>query len=89
MASGQRPGDFVGYPVGIPHTSPAPTVGYVGLLDFVGFSVGLASTIPPIPPTSINAGASILRRRRIVNDDDEAIILISQQLAQIFWKKDD
>ena len=35
MASGLRPGDWVGYPVGV------PGVGFKGLLDFVGFSVGL------------------------------------------------
>lgn len=41
-------------------------------------------------PVTFGGGMAIpLRKRKKPVDDDETIILISQQLAQIFWKKDD
>jgi len=46
MAVAQRPGDWVGYPVGIPGAAPA-TVAFHGFLDFVGFSVGFTAGAPP------------------------------------------
>ena len=42
MAIGQRPGDWVGYPVGVPGAVPA-TVGFRGFLDFMGYSVGMSA----------------------------------------------
>jgi len=45
MSTGQHPSDFVGYSVGVSEI-PA-SVGYDGLLDFVGFPVGVITIITP------------------------------------------
>lgn len=75
----------------------APVVGGTigGYVSYTAFWLGGASAIisivPPIPPSvAFGGGMAIpLRRKKKPIDDEEALILISQQLAQIFWKKDD
>lgn len=69
--------DFVGYDVGVSSSTPA-TVGYVGLLDFVGFPIGVGeAVVPPTPapelPSFAGGGISydeFLRRKRKKGDEE-------------------
>ena len=76
--AGLRPLDFVGYPTGAP-TPPGVTAGFQGILDFVGFPVGMAFTIPPAAPTrggGIDRNIPKPKRKKRPDEDDEIWLLI-------------
>jgi len=90
MAAGQHPSDFVGYSVGVPNIPAAATVGHVGLLDFIGYPVGLLSVTPPTPTvTTIGTGMALRRRKPPILDDEEVLLILeSQKTMRISWKVD-
>lgn len=79
--------DFVGYETGIPTTA---SVGFVGLLDFAGYPVGVGEEIPPFPPVEPNhkGGGLIINvhhhvdplKRKRRREDEEILILRSKRV---------
>lgn len=78
MSIGQHPSDFVGYKVGKPVVTTQ--VGFVGLLDFVGYPVGIPPFVPPTPVVQgfragLRPSQIDYRKVRQRREDEEIIIL--------------